>query len=188
MTNRLTTFLATLNPLTYLHKYLVKQINKRLTYYVKGDQFKEFVLDHCDSTFLKDLAFRKECTERIIQNSEDYVKESIDDYVNANVSACDIAENFDVSEIAECFSAKDVAEYLSFDASDIASHIDCEDVAGYIDNSEVAGYVEVEYSDLADHIEASDVAEHIDVDEGLNYDRLADKLVSKIAQSLAYTS
>lgn len=188
MTNRLTTFLATLNPLTYLHKYLVKQINKRLTYYVKGDQFKEFVLDHCDSTFLKDLAFRKECTERIVESSEDYVKESIDDYVNANVNACDIAENFEVSEIAECFSERDIAQQIFSDASEIAEHISCEDVAGYIDTSEVAGYVEVEYSDLADHIEASDVAEHIDVDDCLNYDRLADKLVSKIAQSLQYTS
>ena len=188
MTNRLKLFLATLNPLTYLHKYLVKQINKRLTYYIKGDQFKEFVLDHCDSTFLKDSAFRRECTERVIENSEDYVKESIDDCVNSNISACDIAENFDVSEIAECFSARDVAQQIFTDASEIAEHIDCEDVAHHIDTSEVAGYVEVEYSDLADHIDASDVAEHVDVEDCLNYDRLADKLVSKIAQSLAYTS
>lgn len=188
MTNRLKLFLATLNPLTYLHKYFVKQINKRLTNYVKGESFKELVKYHCEFSFTTDKAFRDLCANQVVENSKDYVQESIDDYVNSNVNASDIAENFDINELAECFSARDIANAIFPDASDIACHIDCEDVAGYIDTSDVAGYVDVEYSDLADHIEASDVAEHIDVEDCLNYDRLADKLVSKIAQSLQYTS
>jgi len=176
------------NPLTSVRSYLVKEINKRLTNYVKGESFKELVKHNCENTFANDKSFRNMCCESVVETSKDQVLESIDDYVNSNINACDIAENFDINDIAGCFNARDIAQQIFTDASEIACHIDCQDVAGYIDTSDVAGHVDVEYSDLADHIEASDVAEHIDVEDCLDYDRIADKLVSKIAQSLQYTS
>ena len=75
-----------------------------------------------------------------------------------------LEEDIDLGEIAEKVGQR-------IDASDIAYHIDAEDVAGY---------VEVDTDDLA-----SKVAEEIDVTGCVDYDRLAESLVSKLKEAWA---
>jgi hypothetical protein len=62
----------------------------------------------------------------------------------------------------------------------VAGTISAEDVAYHMDAEDVAGYVEVDTDDIA-----SKVAEEIDVSECVDYDRLAETLVSKLKEAWA---
>lgn len=62
----------------------------------------------------------------------------------------------------------------------VAETISAEDVAYHMDAEDVAGYVEVDTDDLA-----SKVAEEIDVTGCVDYDRLAETLVSKLKEAWA---
>lgn len=70
------------------------------------------------------------------------------------------------------------------DTADIAERVaetmDASDVAGYIDAEDVAAHVEVDTDDIA-----SKVAEEIDVSECVDYDKLAETLVSKLKEAWA---
>jgi SAM-dependent MidA family methyltransferase len=65
-------------------------------------------------------------------------------------------------------------------AEQIADTISVEDVAYYIDAEDVAGHVDVDTDDIA-----SKVAEEIDVSECVDYDKLAEALVSKLKEAWA---
>lgn len=83
--------------------------------------------------------------------------------VMANI-AQEVIDQIDTDEIAAR-----VAETMS--AEDVAYHMDAEDVAGYVD---------VDLGDLA-----SRVAEEIDVSDCVDYDKLAETLVSKLKEAWA---
>jgi len=65
-------------------------------------------------------------------------------------------------------------------ARKVGETISAEDVAYHMDAEDVAGYVEVDTDDLA-----SKVAEEIDVAGCVDYDRLAETLVSKLKEAWA---
>ena len=65
-------------------------------------------------------------------------------------------------------------------ARKVGETISAEDVAYHMDAEDVAGYVEVDTDDLA-----SKVAEEIDVTGCVDYDRLAETLVSKLKEAWA---
>jgi hypothetical protein len=65
-------------------------------------------------------------------------------------------------------------------ARKVGEAISAEDVAYHMDAEDVAGYVEVDTDDIA-----SKVAEEIDVSGCVDYDRLAETLVSKLKEAWA---
>ena len=83
--------------------------------------------------------------------------------VAANI-ARDVADEIDTGEIADA----------------LADRITAEDVAYHMDAEDVAGYVEVDPDTIAEK-----VAEDIDVSECVDYDKLAEALVSKLKEAWA---
>lgn len=75
-----------------------------------------------------------------------------------------VVDQFDTSDLAD-----KVAETIS--AEDVAYHMDAEDVAAHVD---------VDTDDIA-----SKVAEEIDVSDCVDYDKLAETLVSKLKEAWA---
>ena len=79
-----------------------------------------------------------------------------------------IAESV-VEKIDTCSIAERVAEGI--DVTDVAYHMDAEDVAGYVD---------VDLDDIATR-----VADQIDASQCVDYDKLAEALVSKLKEAWA---
>lgn len=83
--------------------------------------------------------------------------------VAANI-ARDVCDEIDTGEIADALADRITAE-------DVAYHMDAEDVAGYVE--------------VDTHTIAEKVAEDIDVSECVDYDKLAEALVSKLKEAWA---
>ena len=83
--------------------------------------------------------------------------------VAANI-ARDVCDEIDTGEIADA----------------LADRISAEDVAYHLDTEDVASYIEVDTDTIAEK-----VAEDIDVSECVDYDKLAEALVSKLKEAWA---
>jgi hypothetical protein len=147
----------------------------------------------------------------MLKRVRDWVQARIDAAILPQVQRCvtDVAQPIDYTKLAaevtslQCFMhelsaltascddlrldvaaniARDVAEEIDTGeiAAVVADRISAEDVAYHMDAEDVAGYVEVDADSIAEK-----VAEDIDVSECVDYDKLAEALVSKLKEAWA---
>jgi hypothetical protein len=106
-------------------------------------------------------AFRDDLV-RLISSSGDF-RSALGMRVMADISQ-ELIDQIDLGDIAD----------------KLADGISAEDVAYHMDAEDVAGYVEVDTDSIAEK-----VAEDIDVSECVDYDKLAETLVSKLKEAWA---
>lgn len=140
---------------------------------------REWVQARLDAAVMRHVqAFARESAEAIdygrlaleVSTLQEFRRELVDSMakgmrldVAANI-ARDVAEEIDTGEIAAV----------------VADRISAEDVAYHMDAEDVAGYVEVDADTIAEK-----VADDIDVSECVDYDKLAEALVSKLKEAWA---